>query len=75
MFVTKDTRNHSKESIAERRYHRIKGESLKKILVDRFLNHYGYDKGAELLMPLLMIYLLLLIVIIVILITLLLNCS
>ncbi|WP_337873485.1 DUF1670 domain-containing protein [Ignavibacterium sp.] len=45
-FITRDTRNHSKESIAERRYHRIKGKSLKKILVDRFLNHYGFDKGV-----------------------------
>ena len=45
-FIPRDTRDHSKESIAERRYHRIKGKSLKKILVDRFLNHYGYDKGA-----------------------------
>ena len=44
-FIPRDTRDHSKESIAERRYHRIKGKSLKKILVDRFLNHYGYDKG------------------------------
>jgi hypothetical protein len=25
---------------------RMKGKSLKHILVDRFLNHYGYDKGA-----------------------------
>jgi len=44
-FIPRDNRDHSKESIAERRYHRIKGKSLKKILVDRFLNHYGYDKG------------------------------
>ena len=45
-FIPRDTRNQSKESIAERRYHRIKGKSLKKILLDRFLNHYGYDKGT-----------------------------
>ena len=45
-IIPRDTRNHSKESIAERRYHRIKGKSLKKILVDRFLNHYGFDKGV-----------------------------
>ena len=44
-FLPRDTRDFSKESIAERRYHRIKGKSLKKVLVDRFLNHYGYDKG------------------------------
>ena len=45
-FIPRDTRDHSKESNAQRRYHRIKGKSLKKILVDRFLNHYGYDKGT-----------------------------
>jgi hypothetical protein len=45
-FIPRDTRDHSIESMAERRYHRIKGKSLKKILVDRFLNHYGYDKGT-----------------------------
>jgi hypothetical protein len=44
-FIPRDTRDHSKESVAERRYHRIKGKSLKNILIDRFLNHYGYDKG------------------------------
>jgi len=44
-FINRDTRDHSKESIAERRYHRIKGKSLKNILLDRFLNNYGYDKG------------------------------
>jgi len=44
-FISRDTRNHSKESMAIRRYHRIKGKSLKKILLDRFINHYGYDKG------------------------------
>jgi hypothetical protein len=31
--------------MAERRYHRIKGKSLKNILRERFLNKYGYDKG------------------------------
>jgi len=45
-FIPRDTRDHSKESIAQKRYHRIKGKSLKKILLDRFLNHYGYDKGS-----------------------------
>lgn len=44
-FIPRDTRDHSKESMAERRYQRIKGKSLKSILVDRFLNQYGYDKG------------------------------
>lgn len=45
-FMPRDTRDHSKEPIAERRYNRFKGKSLKKILVDRSLNHYGYDKGT-----------------------------
>ncbi len=44
-FLARDTRNHSKESTALRRYHRIKGKSLKQILLDRFLHQYGYDKG------------------------------
>jgi hypothetical protein len=45
-FINRDTRDHSNESIAERRYHRIKGKSLKTILMDRFINNYGYDKGT-----------------------------
>jgi len=45
-FIPRDTRDHSKESVAEKRYHRIKGKSLKKMLLDRFLNNYGYDKGT-----------------------------
>lgn len=44
-FLARDTRDHSRESIAMRRYHRIKGKSLKQILLDRFLHQYGYDKG------------------------------
>jgi len=44
-FLNRDMRDHSKESIAQRRYMRIKGKSLKNILLDRFLNNYGYDKG------------------------------
>ena len=44
-FMNRDTRDHSKESIAQRRHLRIKGKSLKNILLDRFLNNYGYDKG------------------------------
>ena len=44
-FIPRDTRDHSKESIAERRYQRIKGKSLKNILINRFQNNYGYDKG------------------------------
>lgn len=45
-FIPRDSRDHSSQSIAMRRYHRIRGKSLKHILLDRFLNHYGYDKGA-----------------------------
>lgn len=45
-FIARDTRNHSKESIAERRYQRIKGKSLKNILLERFIHKYGYDKGV-----------------------------
>ena len=45
-FINRDTRDHSKETIAERRYHRTRGKSLKAILMDRFINNYGYDKGT-----------------------------
>lgn len=44
-FLNRDTRNHSRESIAQRRHMRMKGKSLKNILLDRFMNNYGYDKG------------------------------
>jgi hypothetical protein len=44
-FLNRDMRDHSKESMAQRRYMRMKGKSLKNILLDRFLNNYGYDKG------------------------------
>jgi Protein of unknown function (DUF1670) len=44
-FIPRDTRHHSKESMAQRRYFRIKGKSLKNILLERFVNKYGYDKG------------------------------
>jgi hypothetical protein len=45
-FMNRDMCDHSKESIAQRRHQRIKGKSLKNILLDRFLNNYGYDKGV-----------------------------
>ncbi len=45
-FIPRDTRDFSPSSIALREYRRIKGKSLKHIVLDRFLNHYGYDKGA-----------------------------
>ena len=44
-FLNRDMRDHSKESMAQRRHMRIKGKSLKNILLERFLNNYGYDKG------------------------------
>lgn len=45
-FLPRNTTDFSPGAVAERRYKRIKGKSLKHILLDRFLNHYGYDKGA-----------------------------
>jgi hypothetical protein len=45
-FIPRDQRDFSSASCAKREYMRMKGKSLKHILVDRFLNHYGYDKGA-----------------------------
>ncbi len=44
-FMPRDTRDHSTTADAARRYRRIKGKTLKHILIDRFLNNYGYDKG------------------------------
>jgi len=45
-FLPRDTSDHSKPANDLRRYKRLKGKSLKHILLDRFLNHYGYDKGT-----------------------------
>jgi hypothetical protein len=45
-FLPRDTRDHSTGAVAIRRYKRIKGKNLRQILLERFLNHYGYDKGA-----------------------------
>ena len=45
-FLPRDTRDHSKGVQALHQYQRLKGKSLKHIVLDRFLNHYGYDKGA-----------------------------
>lgn len=45
-FLPRDTRDFSTSALALREYKRMKGKSLKHILLDRFLNHYGYDKGA-----------------------------
>lgn len=45
-FMNRDTRDHSSQAMALRRYKRMKGKTLKHILLDRFLNQYGYDKGT-----------------------------
>jgi hypothetical protein len=45
-FLPRDTRDFSPSAIALSEYKRMKGKSLKHIILDRFLNHYGYDKGA-----------------------------
>ncbi len=44
-FLPRDTRDHSAQAIAERRSNRLKGKTLKHILIDRFLTQYGFDKG------------------------------
>jgi hypothetical protein len=44
-FIPRDTRDHSKNPMAQQRYRRIKAKSLQTILLERFLNQYGYDKG------------------------------
>lgn len=44
-FLPRDTRDFSSSAMALREYARMKGKSLKHIVLDRFLNHYGYDKG------------------------------
>jgi hypothetical protein len=46
VFLPRNTSDFSPQNIAERRYKRMKGKTLRHILLDRFLNHYGYDKGA-----------------------------
>ena len=45
-FMNRDTRDHSSKAINERRYNRLKGKTLKHILIDRFLNSYGFEKGT-----------------------------
>jgi hypothetical protein len=45
-FLPRDPRDHSRPADAFREYTRMKGKSLKHILVDRFINQYGYDKGT-----------------------------
>ena len=45
-FVRRDLQDCSSEAMNERRYRRLKGKTLKQILLHRFLSQYGYDKGA-----------------------------
>jgi hypothetical protein len=45
-FVRRDLDDCSTEVLSQRRYKRLKGKTLKQILLHRFLNQYGYDKGA-----------------------------
>ena len=44
-FANRDRRPQTKEAINLRRFNRLNGKSLKQVLLHRFLNHYGYDKG------------------------------
>ncbi len=44
-FTPRDTRDHSNKAISVRRSNRLKGKTLKHILIDRFLNLYGFEKG------------------------------
>ncbi|MGE5313097.1 MAG: DUF1670 domain-containing protein [Acidobacteriota bacterium] len=44
-FLPRNTSDFSPASVAQRTYKRMRGKSLKHILLDRFINHYGYDKG------------------------------
>lgn len=44
-FIPRDNRDHSADSVSERRHKRLKGKTIKKIILDKFLNQYGYDKG------------------------------
>lgn len=44
-FIARDQRDHSTPAVSLRRYKRIKAKSIKNILIDKFLNNYGYDKG------------------------------
>jgi hypothetical protein len=45
-FIRRDLEDCSSQAIALRTYRRLKGKTLKQILLHRFLHQYGYDKGA-----------------------------
>ena len=40
------SRPRTKEQVQLRKYRRLKDKNLRQVLLYRFLNHYGYDKGA-----------------------------
>jgi hypothetical protein len=44
-FANRDTRPQTKEAICLRKFNRLNGKSLEQVLLYRFLNQYGYDKG------------------------------
>lgn len=45
-YLPRDLKDFSPEKIRQREYRRLKAKTLKHVLLHRFLNHYGYDKGA-----------------------------
>jgi hypothetical protein len=45
-FVRRDLADCSAQTMQTNRYRRLKGKTLRQILLHRFLNQYGYDKGA-----------------------------
>lgn len=45
-FLPRDPRDLSGPAFLQARYQRLKGKTLRRILLDRFLNQYGYDKGT-----------------------------
>jgi hypothetical protein len=45
-FIRRDLDDCSEPTMRERRYKRLKGKTLRQILLHRFLTQYGYDKGA-----------------------------
>lgn len=44
-FANRDRRPQTKEAINRRKFNRLNGKSLKQVILYRFLNQYGYDKG------------------------------
>lgn len=45
-FLRRDLADCSAETMHNQRYKRLKGKTLRQILLHRFLTQYGYDKGA-----------------------------